>query len=79
MKILQSPQFSHLVDTLSLSVSQSGFVTTDETWHQSPLPAASSRLYFVTEGSGMLISDSESMPLVPGYAYLAPVGMLCSL
>jgi AraC-like DNA-binding protein len=77
MEILKSPHCDSLISTPLLSFSQSGFVTTDESWHQPPLPSPASRLYFVLEGSGMLLSDRESMPLRAGYAYLAPMGIPC--
>ena len=56
---------------------QSGFVTTDETWHQKPLYSPDSRLYFVIGGSGMLLTDRTSLRLEPGYVYLAPCGAKC--
>ena len=77
MEILKSPHCDLIINTPLLSISQSGFVTTDESWHQPPLPSPASRLYFVLDGSGMLISDRESMPLRAGYAYLAPMGIPC--
>lgn len=77
MKVLVNPQFAELSAGAELTISQSGFVTTDETWHQPPLPAPSSRLYFVESGSGMLVSDECTMPLEGGYVYLAPTGIPC--
>jgi AraC-like DNA-binding protein len=55
----------------------SGYVVTDETWHQDPLYASYSRLYYVTEGSGFLVSENERIQLEPGYVYLAPSGIKC--
>ncbi len=62
---------------LTCTVAHSGIVTTDKTWYQSPIYGAFSRLYFVTNGSGMIVSDKESMVLQPGYVYLAPCGIPC--
>ena len=58
-----------------LYVSRSGVVVTDETWHQEPLYAPYSRLYYVIDGSGVLYAEHERMVLEPGYVYLAPCGM----
>lgn len=63
--------------TADLTVSQHGFVTTDNTWVQPPLPAPYSRIYFVTDGFGQLLSERESIQLEPGYVYLAPCGLPC--
>lgn len=60
-----------------LAVSHHGFVTTDNTWSQPLLPAPYSRIYFVTEGSGVLLTGDEQTQLEPGYVYLAPCGLPC--
>lgn len=69
--------FSKFCEGSDLSVSFDGFVTTDDTWKQKPIPSPSSRLYYVTGGSGMLISDNDSIKLEPGYVYIAPSGIRC--
>jgi AraC-like DNA-binding protein len=58
-------------------ISYGGFVTTNEFWRQEPIYASFSRLYFVLDGSGVLVSENEKMILEPGYVYLAPCGMKC--
>lgn len=60
-----------------LLVLNSGYVCTDDTWHQKPLPVPFSRLYFITEGSGVLVSDRDEMKLEPGFVYIAPCGCQC--
>ncbi len=77
MELQQQPQFRKVSAATDLTVTQCGFVTTDDTWHQKPLYATDSRLYFVLDGSGMLVSDREEMPLEPGFIYLAPCGSKC--
>lgn len=77
MKINSSDYFSKFIKTCDVSVSFDGFVVTDETWHQKPIPSPSSRIYYVTEGEGMLVSDNYSMKLKPGYVYIAPSGIRC--
>ena len=75
MIVLSQPLFHKELSRNDIVVTQSGFVTTDQTWHQRPMYAAFSRLYFVTNGLGMLTSDEEQIPLESGYVYLAPCGM----
>ncbi|MBQ9784671.1 MAG: helix-turn-helix transcriptional regulator [Clostridia bacterium] len=75
MEIKRQASFDRVMNGSALSVSHSGFVRTDETWHQEPLYAPYSRLYYVLEGAGVLFSESEEMLLEPGYVYLAPCGM----
>ncbi len=77
MEIERHSRFSDFVSLNHLSVSQDGYVVTDEKWRQSPLPSPFSRLYYVMEGAGMLISEEEQMPLEPGFVYLAPCGASC--
>jgi AraC-like DNA-binding protein len=77
MEILKQPLFKKNANSFDLIINQCGFVKTDETWHQPPLYSVDSRLYFVTDGSGMLVSDTEKMPLEKGYVYLAPCGSKC--
>lgn len=75
MNIFRQPLFYKSVSRTDLDISESGFVSTDETWHSEPLYALYSRLYFVSGGSGMLVSEEESLALEPNYVYLAPCGM----
>lgn len=77
MRIQSQPLTHTAIRENELNVTMSGHVITDESWHQKPLYAMDSRLYFVTDGSGMLISDKDRMPLEPGYVYLAPCGIKC--
>ena len=77
MRIQCQPLTHTAIREHELTVTMSGHVVTDESWHQKPLYAMDSRLYFVTDGAGMLISDKERMPLEPGYVYLAPCGSKC--
>ena len=75
MDIKRHARFDRMMNENELYVSHSGVVSTDETWHQEPLYAPYSRLYYVLDGAGMLITEHEEMPLEPGYAYLAPCGL----
>lgn len=77
MEIERRPLFSDFVSLNRLSVSLDGYVVTDDRWRQSPLPSPFSRLYYVMDGSGMLVSDTEEMRLERGYVYLAPCGAPC--
>ncbi len=75
MRIDFQPLFEASVSDSTLLVSNSGFVITDESWHQEPMYASYSRLYYILEGAGRLLSDGEEMEMEPGFVYLAPCGM----
>ncbi len=75
MDMIRNTLFSNF--STDFAVSQHGFVITDATWRQPPLPSPYSRLYFVMDGAGMLLAEQEQMALEGGYAYLAPCGLAC--
>lgn len=77
MKIESQLIFRNSVKAAEPDISLSGIVKTDDSWKQEPLYSSCSRLYYVTGGSGMLISENEQMPLESGYVYIAPCGMKC--
>ena len=77
MKIESQMLFRNSIKSAEPDISLSGIVKTDESWKQEPLYSSCSRLYYVTEGSGMLVSENEKMPLESGYVYIAPCGMKC--
>lgn len=65
------------INKINPEISYAGVVTTNGGWRQEPIYASFSRLYYVLDGSGMLVSDGESMELEKGYVYLAPCGIKC--
>ena len=77
MIVQTSAEFARRFSEPGIEISYSGYVTTDEKWRQPPLPTHISRLYYVEEGAGMLVSPAEEMALEPGYVYLAPCGTPC--
>lgn len=77
LKIESRWQNNRLINSINPEICYGGFVKTNESWRQEPLYASYSRLYYVIDGSGMLVSENEKMPLEPGYVYLAPCGMKC--
>ena len=77
MKVETSAAFLRGDPIPTPTVTYSGYIKTDASWRSAPLPTDISRLYFVEEGSGMLLSHEERIPLRPGYAYLAPCGLAC--
>ena len=77
MKIESQMLFRNSAKCAEPDISLSGIVKTDDTWKQEPLYSSCSRLYYVTEGSGMLVGENEKMPLEGGYVYIAPCGMKC--
>lgn len=76
-RVIDNIKSRQSVNSLSPRISSGGFVKTNDGWRQIPLYAGFSRLYYVIDGEGMLVSDDGEMPLMPGYVYLAPCGMKC--
>lgn len=77
VKIESQMLFRNSVMCAEPNISLGGIVITDESWKQEPIYSSCSRLYYVTEGSGMLVGENEKMPLEGGYVYIAPCGMKC--
>ncbi len=77
MEIKSQLKINKKLSKIQPEVCYSGLVVTDSTWRQEPLYASYSRIYYIMEGSGMLVSDKEKMPLEAGYVYLAPCGLKC--
>ena len=75
MQIISSPAFLSEGGSADIKYAYAGYVTTDESWRQLPRYASYSRLYYVIEGSGMLISEQGELALEPGYVYIVPCGM----
>lgn len=75
MKIISSEDFVERDTSPQINYLYAGYVTTDESWRQQPLYASYSRLYYISEGSGILVSEQGSMPLEAGYVYIVPCGM----
>ena len=75
MHIISSPAFFGESEAANIKYAYAGFVTTDESWRQPPRYASYSRLYYVIDGSGMLVSEQGEMVLEPGYVYIVPCGM----
>ena len=77
MKIEHRWESNKAINTIDPEISYAGYVVTTSVWRQEPIYASFSRLYYVIDGSGMLVSENESIALEPGYVYLAPCGMKC--
>ncbi len=75
MQIISSPSFLSESESANIKYTYAGYVTTDESWRQLPRYALYSRLYYVIDGSGMLISEQGELALEPGYVYIVPCGM----
>ncbi len=54
---------------------QSGYVHTDESWHNSKVCSPFSRLYFVDGGKAKLHTENLNVIMEPGYVYLIPAGL----
>lgn len=77
MEIERSTELDGAICDGGIRMLYSGFVKTDSSWKQEPMYAPFSRLYYVTDGSGVLVGENETLPLEAGYVYLAPCGAKC--
>lgn len=75
MQIISSPAFLSESESANIKYSYAGYVTTDESWRQLPHYSSYSRLYYVIDGYGMLISEQGECVLEPGYVYIVPCGI----
>ena len=75
MQIISLPAFLYESESANIKYTYAGYVTTDESWRQPPRYASYSRLYYVIDGSGILISEYGEVTLEPGYVYIVPCGM----
>lgn len=62
----------HDIIPLQLEISRIGYVNLTSSWNKADGRLYSSRLYLIEEGSGYLKTDSQTIALEPGYAYLIP-------
>lgn len=75
MKVTQQPLFPINAGKANISVAAGGIAITDESWQRTPISDPFSRLYYVTDGSGVIYTENETVKLEPGYVYLAPCGI----
>ena len=75
MKVTQQPLFPINATKASISIAAGGIAVTDATWRRNPISDPFSRLYYITDGSGVIFTENESLKLEPGYVYLAPCGI----
>ena len=68
-------EFLSNIEGVNLSFSRGGIVITNQNWYAQPRYSAFTRIYYVTEGSGILYSDDEKIDIEPGYVYVCPMGM----
>ena len=76
-RVINNQKSRRSINRLKIRISSAGYVNADDGWRQDPLYAGFSRLYFVMDGEGYLLSDKEKMLLEPGYVYLSPCGDKC--
>ena len=51
------------INSINLQISSGGYVKADDGWRQIPLYAGFTRLYYVMDGEGAILSDTEKMKL----------------
>ena len=67
-----------LIQSTKLKLSQLGYATVGTDWKTNLLATPFHRLYIIESGTGELSTERESIPLVPGKAYLLPANLPCS-
>ena len=75
MLIEKKSLFEDLSAACRLSVLFHGYVVTDETWGQIPLPVPYTKIYYVMSGSAFFVCEDEEIEMEPGYVYIAPCGV----
>lgn len=76
-KVIDNAKALSNINSFDVQISSAGYVKADDGWRQIPLYAGFTRLYYVMDGEGFILSDTEKMKLEPGFVYLAPCGMKC--
>ncbi len=65
----------HWVNALQLAVADSGVVLTEDSWASgAPSASPSVCLLYVSQGSGALLCETETLPVRPGYVSFVPSG-----
>ena len=54
---------------------ESGYVKTDDSWHNSKVCSPFSRIYYVDNGCAVLRTADSEIIMKPGYVYLIPAGL----
>lgn len=63
----------------NLSLLHVDYVKLDTRWNFSHVISPYFRIYYIDEGEGFVISESEKIQLAPGYLYIIPSFTLCHL
>lgn len=74
MEIERQKMFEGVLSDYKLEITLDGYAVTDENWRQNEMRSPYSRLYYVTDGSGVFLYDGKEIKIEPGYAYFAPTG-----
>jgi len=67
--LIITPKISN---SLQLHINFSGYAQLSPKWNKSDGYLSSSRLYYITSGTGYLKTEDETITLQPGYVYLIP-------
>ena len=72
---INNSEFITNLSNVNLTFSRAGIAITNQNWFAQPRFSAFTRIYYVTDGSGILYSDDEKIDIEPGYVYVCPMGM----
>lgn len=74
MIVKMNPNFYSHLSFFKMEIYNSGYAELEKTWKCGDQVGALSRLYFIVEGSGEIISKSKTVPVKPGHVYFIPRG-----
>ena len=78
MKLTRNEEMTYAAKSIRLDVDEVCYGDLDPEWDIEILRAAFTRIYFITEGEGILKIGNECIPLLPNNIYLVPSGLTFS-
>lgn len=78
MNIQKHSSIMSRINSLDMRMGYIGYATVGEKWRTDFLATPFNRLYLIEAGRGTLSTESETLPLEPGKAYLLPADLPCS-
>ena len=64
------------ISRLALDVSDCSYAKVDQKWNGKQVCAPFNRIYVLEKGEGILVTETETVVMRPGMAYLVPAGIL---
>lgn len=74
MNIKKATYIKDVFEQYKINIADSGFACVGEEWNSPYVCSPFSRLYYITDGAGLIKYKGGEMPLVAGNLYLIPLG-----